>query len=206
MIYRTIPALLAALALPACYEMSEPDAAVPATELAEPEPAEQPATAPEPEVVIASTPASRKAEIDWTAARTDFAAQDPNLVTPQGAGTVAIPILLPEIPVTVASDGPSPLRFNQVPDGYFAVVKGEVYDIIINGTDKLVGAPDGMTAMAPGELRFEDTMTGSQITFNRYGASYLVEFACKAPVTTESCITEAEAVEAVEELLLAGTQ
>lgn len=207
-----IGGLLAGTLLSACGQIRVPGAGDPEpapVELATPTETPEP-SAPEPEAEIETAsvagPATRTVTIDWNAARTDFSSQDSDLVTPQGAGDIAVPILLPEMPVTIASDGPPPLRFSKVPDGYFAVVKGEVYDVIINGSDKLVAAPEGMVATAPEEMRFEDTMTGSQIAFNRYGASYLVEFACKAPVRTQSCITEVEAVQAVEDLLLAGTQ
>ncbi|MEL7541420.1 MAG: hypothetical protein AAGJ51_10995, partial [Pseudomonadota bacterium] len=58
------------------------------------------------------------------------------------------------------------------------------------------------------ELDFEETMTGAQVSFSRYGASYLVEFMCNDPATAikGSCVTEAEAIAEVEKLLIAGTR
>ena len=201
-----IVALGAVLTLSACFPRAEdaPDELPPVTELTEQ--VEEVAEPEEAEPVVAPAAAAKKAEIDWNAARADFASQDSDTVTTQGSGNVAVPILLPEIPVTIQSDGPPPLRFTEVPDGYFAVVTGETYDVIINGTDRLVAAPDYLPEIDTSDMRFEDTMTGSQIAFNRYGASYLVEFACKGPPSARSCIEEDDAKQVVEDLLLAGTQ
>ena len=171
------------------------------------------ATAPEaakpeaaPEVVIASS------AIDWESARRDMASQP----VPEGGAVsiasgptdTAVPILLPSSPVTTASADGEAMRFRPLSDGYYAVYPGADYDMIINGTDKLAAAPDGAPVSADSELRFEETMTGAQVAFSRYGASYLVEFACKSDeaITGPSCITEQEALAAVQDLLVAGTQ
>ena len=49
-----------------------------------------------------------------------------------------------------------------------------------------------------GEMQFQETLTGAQVSFQRYGASYLAEFMCKAPDTASrgSCIS-AEAAQQV---------
>jgi hypothetical protein len=116
--------------------------------------------------------------------------------------------LLPDEPVTVASTGENSLDFRPTADGYFAVRKGEVFDMIINGTDRLVARSGSQGAAPDSEMKFEETMTGSQVSFSRYGASYLVEFMCKDPATAAkgSCVTEEEAVAEVEKLLIAGTR
>ena len=100
------------------------------------------------------------------------------------------------------------LDFRPMADGYFAVRKGEIYDMIINGTDRLVVRPDGSGTATDSALKFEETMTGSQVSFSRYGASYLVEFMCKDPATAAkgSCVSEEEALAEVEKLLIAGTR
>lgn len=149
------------------------------------------------------------ASIDWAAAQRDFANQDTEgdgLVGVASTNNVPVPVLLPEIDFQIASDGPPPLNFTQTPDGYVAVVKDNDYDIIINGTDKLIVASDRAPLPTPEDLRFEETMIGSQVSFSRYGASYLIEFACKDAAPSENCVTEEEAIQAVEDLLLAGTQ
>lgn len=202
---------LSVLLLAGCFEMQEPvvePAAEPAAEIGESETA---IAAPAASLPPVEGAASRSASIDWSSARADFAAQaaeNPDgLVGVETAGDSAVPVLLPNVDVfSVASEGEAPLTFTPVPDGYFAVVQGDAYDMIINGSDKLVAAPEGMEPLATGDMRFEDTLTGSQVTFSRYGASYLVEFACKDAAPSTSCVSEDDAVKAVEDLLLAGTQ
>ncbi|MEO0607285.1 MAG: hypothetical protein AAFY82_03580 [Pseudomonadota bacterium] len=167
----------------------------------------------EPEAVLADrNVAERKtAEINWPQARMDFAAREPSddgMFAVASAGSPVVPILLPEQNFGVASTGEDALQFRPLADGYFAVQKGDIYDLIINGTDKLVARPEGLGSAVDTELDFEETMTGAQVSFSRYGASYLVEFMCKDPATAAkgSCISEADAVAEVEKLLLAGTR
>ncbi|MEO1660877.1 MAG: hypothetical protein AAFR51_07810 [Pseudomonadota bacterium] len=156
--------------------------------------------------------AERKtATIDWSAARADYAARDGDetgMFEVASGGSPAVPILLPDEPVGIASTGDDALQFRPLADGYFAVKKGEVYDMIINGTDRLVVRGGDAGAAIDTALEFEETMTGAQVSFSRYGASYLVEFMCKDPATAirGSCVTEEDAVAEVETLLIAGTR
>ena len=80
--------------------------------------------------------------------------------------------------------------------------------MVINGTDRLVARPGVSAEATETGLEFEETMTGAQVSFSRYGASYLVEFMCNDPATAMkgSCISEADAVAEVEKLLIAGTR
>ena len=130
------------------------------------------------------------------------------MVQVASVGSPAVPVLLPDEPVTIASTGESSLDFRPTADGYFAVRKGEIYDMIINGTDRLVVRPGEVGTVRDSELKFEETLTGAQVSFSRYGASYLVEFMCKDPETPAkgSCVTEEEALVDVEKLLIAGTR
>jgi len=171
------------------------------------------AAAPATDLPEANNIAERKtATIDWNAARTDFAARDSDdgaMAQVASAGAPAVPVLLPDEPIGIASaGGEDALQFRPLADGYFAVKKGEIYDLIINGTDRLVASPGGAGTARDTELVFEETMTGAQVSFSRYGASYLVEFMCKDPATAVkgSCVSEAEAVAEVEKLLIAGTR
>ncbi|MHA7898234.1 MAG: hypothetical protein ACX94B_00110 [Henriciella sp.] len=204
-----IPAL-SAFILVACDQVSEiasPEVETPPAETTETEPQADTAEAPKRNVAERKT-----ATIDWNAARADFAARDMDdgaMAQVASGGSPAVPILLPDEPVGVASaGGEDALQFRPLADGYFAVKKGEVYDMIINGTDRLVAQPGGSGGAIDTELDFEETMTGAQVSFSRYGASYLVEFMCKDPATAikGSCITEADAVAEVEKLLIAGTR
>ena len=202
---------LSGLSLAACDQFTEQanlEAEAP-PELAQ---AEQP-SAPEPELPEPDNIATRKtATIDWTSARTDFAARDTDdgaMAQVASAGSPAVPVLLPDEPIGIASaGGEERLQFRPLADGYFAVKKGEIYDLIINGTDRLVASPEGAGAASDTDLVFEETMTGAQVSFSRYGASYLVEFMCNDPATASkgSCVSEAEAVAEVEKLLIAGTR
>lgn len=205
------------LALAAC----EPLIRVPTAETDTPPPAETEVveqaetTPPSNELVqvssAGSTAETKTATIDWTQARQDFASRDSDdngMVQVASVGSPAVPVLLPDEPVTIASTGESSLDFRPTADGYFAVRKGEIYDMIINGTDRLVVRPGSQGTATDSPLRFEETMTGAQVSFSRYGASYLVEFMCKDPATAikGSCVSEDEAVAEVEKLLIAGTR
>lgn len=204
-----IPAICG-LALAGCDLVKMPgqdtDTPPPATE-AEVTPEAEPA-----EATPTRNVAERKtAEIDWTQARMDFASRettDTGMFEVASGGSPVVPILLPEQPIGIESTGENALQFRPLADGYFAVQKGEDYDMVINGTDKLVARPGGTGAASDTQLKFEETITGAQVSFSRYGASYLVEFMCNDPATAAkgSCVSEAEAVAEVEKLLLAGTR
>ena len=204
-----IPAI-AALSLTACdpvTEVASPDAETPPVELAEAGPAED-ASAPPTDGTIAER---KIATIDWNAARADFAARDfadDAMAQVASGGSPAVPILLPDEPGGIASAGADDaLQFRPLADGYFAVKKGDVYDVVINGTDRLIARSDGGTA-TDSPLKYEETMTGALVSFSRYGASYLVEFMCqdREAVLDGSCINEADALAEVEKLLIAGTR
>ncbi|MCF6329042.1 MAG: hypothetical protein L3J02_04505, partial [Henriciella sp.] len=179
------------------------------------EPAE--ASAPEAPAVIdvveRASVTLKRAEIDWEAARADYAAREiipgENTFSVASETTLSVPVLLPSMPVSTASvGGEDGMQFRPLADGYYAVYPGEVYDMIINGTDRLAVAPGRGLTPTDTALRFEETMTGAQVSFSRYGASYLVEFACKSPddAKGDGCVSEAGARAAVQDLLLAGTQ
>ncbi|MEM9377848.1 MAG: hypothetical protein AAGA72_16640, partial [Pseudomonadota bacterium] len=145
------------------------------------------------------------ATIDWNAARSDFANRDTGdnvLAEVASSGSPVVPILLPEEPFGVASVGEDALQFRPTADGYFAVKKGDVYDLVINGTDQVLARPQGTDAATDTPLKYEETMTGALVSFSRYGAAYLVEFMCKEreAVIDGSCINEAEALVEVEKL------
>ncbi|MEM9179247.1 MAG: hypothetical protein AAGA89_06025 [Pseudomonadota bacterium] len=207
--------ILAGLTLVACDQLIEPQSQDAESQpvLVEDVDTAQPIETAEPTLPAPSNVAERKtATIDWNAARVDFAARetdDDGLAQVASGGAPVVPILLPEEPVGVASvGGADALQFRPLADGYFAVQRGEVYDLVINGTDRLVARPGGQGTAGDTALVFEETMTGAQVSFSRYGASYLVEFMCKdrEAVIDGSCINEAEALAEVEKLLIAGTR
>lgn len=200
----------AILALGAC----EPLVRSPGQKAELPPPEEQPGPAPErpPADPIDAAPEPRRATIDWNSARADYAAAqaenpDAGVEIASGSDAPPVPVLLPGNAVSAAS-GPDGLQFRPLNDGYFAVIKGETYDMLINGTDRIGPTPPGAAQMEEGSARFEETMTGAQVSFKRYGASYLVEFACKDPATAikGACVTEEEAMLVIEDMLIAGTR
>lgn len=204
--------IAASLAVSACGPIRMPgdevEVEAPVSELdvetAEVETVETP-EAPAPENIATL----QRVEIDWEKARADFAARpavDENAFTVASENAPPVPVLLPSAPVSVASDGSDGVQFRPLNDGYYAVYPGEAYDMIINGTDRLAAAPGRSGTASDTDLRFEETMTGAQVAFSRYGASYLVEFACKSEGASDGCVSEDDAKAAVQDLLLAGTR
>ncbi len=197
----------AALALAACEPASEqsppvPDAAPKAEQIS-------PDTMPA-QLESDNTAKEGTATIDWNAARTDLATETPDerpLVNIQSADGIAppVPVLLPTGgSVRVATDGSGP-RFKKTDDGYYAVFPYENYDVIVNGTNEIIGSrPEGPRDET---AKFTATAAGAQVALSRYGADYLVEFECyKINPATGTCIDEAEAMEVAESLVIRGTR
>lgn len=155
-----------------------------------------------------------ESEIDWTAARSDFASQqadetDDTAFQTQSGGTLTpIPVLLPDSDtVTVQSGSSDEVAFRLLPDGYFASYPGERYSIVINGTNLIAGPSGDARNDRDGEMSFTITMSGAQVALSRYGADYLVEFECNiTDPGTGTCITEDEAIQVAEDLIVAGTR
>ena len=92
-------------------------------------------------------------------------------------------------------------------DGYFAAYPGIDYDIIVNGTNEVIGADTSGDGEDEPVLTYTPTMSGAQVSFSRYGADYLVEFECKSIEGGEAdCITEQEALDVTNKLVIAGTR
>jgi len=152
----------------------------------------------------------RAAQIDWESALRDKASQedsDNELVGIASSGEpAAVPILLPTGIVTPAS-AERGIMVRKTPDGYFASYPGEVYDIVINGTNLIAGTADDVAERA-GEPVFTASVAGAQLSLSRYGADYLIEFECNIdlPAESDTCITEDEAFDMAEKLIVVGTQ
>ena len=209
---------LSGLALAACDQIpsitpadSDTPPAVESTETVEAEATEAPEVT---ELVLPdrNVAETKTATIDWNAARRDFAARDTDdgvMAQVASGSSIAVPVLLPDTPVGVASAGSDDgLQLRPLADGYFAVLKGDVYDMVINGTDKLIARSNSDSPAPDSAFKFEGTMSGGQVSFSRYGASYLVEFMChdRETVLDGTCIDEADALAEVEKLLISGTQ
>lgn len=194
----------------ACDLIASDDASAPV-------PAEAPAAASsqtETPVVLPSVgpraDAMRTAEIDWTSAREDLTTQEKGsdeLVTVASSSEPAVvPVLLPTGIVTPAS-AERGVMFRQTSDGYFASYPGEVYDIVINGTNLIAGTASDAGGRQD-EPVFTASVAGAQLSLSRYGADYLIEFECNIDLAPDSdtCITEDEAFEMAEKLIVAGTR
>ena len=153
---------------------------------------------------------AKAAEIDWTKAREDMAARpvddtENDFQVASGPAAPPVPVLLPTGIVTTASTGNTP-RFQPLSDGYFAAYPGTEYDIIVNGTNEVIGEGRNSTS-ANTTPRYLATAAGAQISFSRYGADYLVEFECNEISGEDgTCITEADAMAIANELIIAGTR
>jgi hypothetical protein len=160
----------------------------------------------ESSVMVAST-----ATIDWDAARADLAAtpteqRQTSFQVESGGTAPPVPVLLPT-GIVVPQGAESGVRFQPMSDGYFAAYPGIDYDIIVNGTNEVIGADTSGDGGDEPVLTYTPTMSGAQVSFSRYGADYLVEFECKSIEGGEAdCITEQEALEVTNKLVIAGTR
>ena len=209
-------AIGALIALSACQPAADDNAPPPPPPL-EPvgEAALDQQTETTPEILAAQSSSDnaateQTANIDWAAAAADFAEQtggdDPVVsIASTDSTPPPVPILLPSGgPVSVATDGSGP-RFKQTADGYYAVYPYENYDVIVNGTNEIIGArPEGPRDES---LKFTATAAGAQVSLSRYGADYLVEFECyEINPATGTCIEEADAIAVAESLVIRGTR
>ena len=101
-------------------------------------------------------------------------------------------VMLPSLDELHIQSGESGVKFQPLSDGYFAFYPGADYNIVVNGTNEVIGdrSDAGDTPM-----RFSPTTTGAQVAFTKYGADYLVEFECtKAEGADPDCISEEDAM------------
>ena len=153
-------------------------------------------------------PQATNAEINWEAARADFAKRpaDQQNATVQAAGQdgpAPVPMLLPSGIVQTASDRPVPPVVTK--DGYFATYHLAKYDAIVNGSQHAYAAA-GQAQGDKAAMKFTTGEASAQLSFSRYGADYLIEFECREADGADSCITEAEAKEFADSLFVAQTR
>lgn len=203
-------AAVLAFALTGCDRLKAPDSpseapAAPATETAE-------LTPDEPDLVVRPQAVESTAGIDWEAARRDMASvpsdqrEQGNFQVESGAAAAPVPVLLPT-GFVVPQSAEGGVKFQPMSDGYFATYPGVDYDIVVNGTNEIIGAGDEPHAGADTEPAFESTASGAQVVFSRYGADYLIEFECKNMTgASPTCITQDEALEIARKLVIAGTR
>ncbi len=94
-------------------------------------------------------------------------------------GRAPVPVLMPG-DLRAQSLLSAAESFKAVEDGYFAVIEGEIYDIIINGTSQYLAVPGRPEQPAdPEAYRFTEAVGGAVLSFSRYGADYIVQFECR---------------------------
>ncbi|HEV7689412.1 MAG TPA: hypothetical protein VGO52_01245 [Hyphomonadaceae bacterium] len=196
-------AILAGLGLAACTDKGAADP----TQAAAP-----PAGAPADQQATAQTPAgppSVNSTINWDAARADLAKRPASVqgVTIQSAGNSGpppVPMLLPSGVVSAQSaDRPTPPVVTD--DGYFATYHLAKYDAIVNGSNKAYTSGQPATG-AKDEMKFQTGEASASLSFQKYGASYTIDFECRQVDGGDSCITEKEARDFADSLFVAQTQ
>ncbi len=181
----------------------------PATEISEPEevaledqaPADT-APADEADKPVYAQAVSEEAIIDWTAARADVASNssaDGNFTVAAGGDAPPVPVMLPS-GIVLPQGAESDVKFQPLNDGYFAFYPGTDYNIVVNGTNEIIGDRAPGTTDAP--MRFIPTMSGAQVAFTKYGADYLIEFECtQADGEHADCISEDDALSIADSLV-----
>ncbi|MEQ8320771.1 MAG: hypothetical protein RH946_10940 [Rhodospirillales bacterium] len=206
-------AAVLAFALTGCDRLKAPDtssdiAAAPAAVPAD----TADVSASDPEGVVRPQAVESTAGIDWDAARRDMASVPSDergqgsFQVQSGSQAAPVPVLLPT-GIVVPQSAEGGVKFQPMSDGYFATYPGVDYDIVVNGTNEVIGARDAGETTVDTDLKFVSTASGAQVIFSRYGADYLIEFECKnATGASPTCITEDDALAIARKLVIAGTR
>ena len=99
--------------------------------------------------------------------------------------------------------------YRSTPDGYFARVGYDEYDVVMNGTRAYAVAPQASEPITAEEMRdwkVSESETGLSVTFSRYGADYSLDFVCRGAGDEESadCVEEEAAAEMARNLVAVG--
>ncbi|MCA8901398.1 MAG: hypothetical protein KDA53_09110 [Hyphomonas sp.] len=181
----------------------EPEQAAPA----EPEAAPVEAAAA-PDYPVRPEALASRAAIDWDAALADIAAQpagpdDDNFAIASTGEPPPVPVMLPS-GIVIPQGAESSVKFQPLSDGYFAFYPGTDYNIVVNGTNEVIGE---RAESGDSPLRYSPTTTGAQVAFTKYGADYLIEFECtEAEGENPVCISEEDALQIAESLVPVRSQ
>ena len=147
---------------------------------------------------------SGTATIDWAAARADVAARpsgedNGNFAVASQGEAPPVPVMLPT-GIVLPQGAESDVKFQPLTDGYFAFYPGTDYNIVVNGTNEIIG--ERTNGPEEDVMRYEETMSGAQVAFTKYGADYLIEFECThAEGAHANCISKEEALSISESLV-----
>ncbi|MEZ6000133.1 hypothetical protein [Hyphomonas sp.] len=174
-------------------EISKPAEAAPAAETA----------AAEADKPVYTQAMSAEAEINWAAARNDVASNSGSsgnfMTASQEGDPPPVPVMLPS-GIVLPQDAESDVKFQPLSDGYFAFYPGTDYNIVVNGTNEIIGERSPGVTDTP--MRFIPTMSGAQVAFTKYGADYLIEFECTvADGEHADCISEEDALSIADSLV-----
>jgi hypothetical protein len=204
-------AAVLAFALTGCDRLKGPDPASDTTVAAAPA-ATADSSPADVETPVRPEAVESTAGIDWEAARRDMTSVPSDdrgagaFQVQSGAEAAPVPVLLPT-GIVVPQSAEGGVKFQLMSDGYFATYPGVDYDIVVNGSNEVVGARESSALSTDTEPTFEATASGAQVAFSRYGADYLIEFECKnSSGEAPTCIGEDEALEIARKLVIAGTR
>ncbi len=109
-------------------------------------------------------------------------------------GRAPVPVLMPG-DLRAQSLLSAARTFTAVEDGYFAVIEGEIYDIVVNGTSEYLAAPGRPEQVEdPEAYRFTEAEGGAVLSFSRYGADYIIQFECRQRATDgRPCVSRDQA-------------
>jgi hypothetical protein len=159
-------------------------------------------------------------KVDWAGAQKDAAPTQPGIAAIASAPKAAfdvqvqtasvgspVPMLAPPSVAVTASGLESEAPVVRVTDdGYFATFEGPRYDVTVHGTKAFymapAGAPGAKSDMAgKDKTKAPDTDFAfalgegeAQVTFRRYGADYMIQFACKTGPADAACISRTDAI------------
>jgi hypothetical protein len=97
--------------------------------------------------------------------------------------------------------------FRATPDGYFAVLKGDDHDVVINGTLAYTVAPASLRFQRrTGRYNIQKSIGETDIAFSDFGGDYLIQFICHEfdDEQVGGCVTDAEAVALFERIVPLG--
>lgn len=97
--------------------------------------------------------------------------------------------------------------FRATPDGYFAVLTMDGYDVVINGTLAYSVAPETVRfERLSGRYRLQKGEGSTDIAFSDFGGDYLISFICQAYVegVEGGCVSDEEAVALFDRMVPLG--
>ena len=176
---------------------------------AQPKQPAQPSAAPAPQLTT----------IDWAEVRADIKnqrlqrVQQMKIAIAPNAATPSLPMLLPFEPTLLATTANVFPR----PDSYAASMRAGDITVEVHGERRVTvlakddplmrlgsGKLTGMVAGRAVPIAIDKTEGGFDVTFNRFGAAYLISIECRQAETDERCTKPAFIQKLAERMALAG--